>query len=263
MSSTAAPNEHTDLFHLGGCNALVTGSTRGLGREIGLGLARHGARWIVNGTSEERVREMVTTLQREGIHCAGYAFDITQPESVRLSIARIEEEIGPIDVLVNNAGISRRALLVDISEEDWQAVIDLNLSSTWRVGREVARRMITRKRGKIINIASLQSFGGRESTGAYAASKGGLVALTWTMAVEWAEHGIQANAITPGYFITDLTRHLAENPQFDAWVKLRTPAKRWGEPRELVGAAVFLASEASSFVNGQVLYVDGGWTAKL
>jgi gluconate 5-dehydrogenase len=251
------------LFDLTGKNVLVTGSTRGLGRCIGLGLAGAGARLIVNGTSEARVAECVAALRSEGVDCAGCAFDVTQPEAVRDAVRRIEEEIGPIDILVNNAGITVRAPLVDLTEDDWRRVVDINLSSAFRVGREAARAMITRGRGKVINIASLTTFAARETNGAYSASKGGVAALTRTMAVEWARHNIQANAIAPGYFRTDLTRILAENPEFDLWVKMRTPARRWGEPPELVGAVVFLASDASSFVNGQILYVDGGWTANL
>lgn len=251
------------LFDLSGRNALVTGSSRGLGRAIGAGLAQAGARLIVNGTDAGRVAEAVAELGARGLAAVAAPFDVTDERQVAEAIDRIEREIGPIDILVNNAGIQRRGPLEQIDEADWQAVIDLNLTAVWRVAKFAARGMIGRGRGRIINIASLMSFAGRATTGPYTASKGGVAMLTKAMSVEWARHGINVNALAPGYFLTDMTRKLAQDPEFDGWVRMRTPAERWGEPRELVGPAVFLASEAASFVNGQVLYVDGGWSAKL
>jgi gluconate 5-dehydrogenase len=193
----------------------------------------------------------------------GYQCDITDDDAVRSITAVIEREVGGVDILVNNAGIQIRKSLEEFAEEDWQRIFDINVSGAFHITKYVVRGMLQRGRGKIINICSLQSELGRRTIAPYAATKGALKMLTRAMAVEWAERNIQVNAIGPGYFITDVTRALAENPEFDAWLKARTPAHRWGDPQELVGAAVFLASEASSFVNGQVIYVDGGILAAI
>ena len=250
-------------FDLSGRNALVTGSSRGLGLALARALAAQGARVIINGTNEEAVRQRVRELAGEGYAVAGRAFDVTQEPAVQAGIAGIRSEIGPIDILVNNAGMQRRAPLHEARREDWDAVLQLNLTGAWLAAKHAVRDMIERRQGKIINICSLMSFGGRPSTGPYAASKGGLAMLTKAMTVDWAQYNVQINAIAPGYFITDMTRQLAEDPQFDAWVKLRTPAKRWGKPEELGGLLVFFASPASDFVTGQIVCVDGGWTANL
>jgi gluconate 5-dehydrogenase len=188
---------------------------------------------------------------------------VTDASSVERGVAAVERDAGPIDILVNNVGIQRRAPLEAMDESAWREVIDVNLTSAFLVTRRVVRGMIERQRGKIINICSLMSEIGRPTTANYAAAKGGLKMLTRAMAVEWARHNIQANAIGPGYFLTEMTQPLAADPKFDAWIRSRTPAGRWGRPEELVGAAVFLASSASDFVNGQIIYVDGGVLAAL
>lgn len=251
------------MFNLAGKTALITGAARGLGLGYAQGLAAAGARVILSDVNHEQLREAVAGFQQQGIGCHGYRLDVTDDANVRQTIELIEEEIGPIDILVNNAGINLRAPLEECPEETWQAVIEVNLNGVWRVSKYVARGMIRRQRGKIINIASLMSFAGRPTTGPYTASKGGVAMLTKAMAVEWAQHNLQCNAVAPGYFATEMTRPLVENEEFDHWVKLRTPARRWGNPNELLGALIFLASSASSFISGQVLYVDGGWTANL
>ena len=253
----------TGLFDLTGRTALVTGSSRGLGLTLARGLGRAGARVVLSGRDEERLAEAVSALEGEGLAVSGYPFDVADSEQIDRAAGRIESEVGPVDILVNNAGIQRRGRLEEIDESAWREVVDTNLTGAFLVARRLARGMIARRRGKIINICSLMSEVGRPATGPYAASKGGLKMLTKAMAVEWAGHNIQANGIGPGYFITDMTRPLADDPAFDAWVKSRTPAGRWGEPSELVGTVVFLASGASDFVNGQVIYVDGGILASV
>jgi gluconate 5-dehydrogenase len=250
-------------FSLEGVIALVTGSTRGLGAAMALGLAEAGARVVLNGRKDDQVRRATASLTERGLAAHGQAFDVTDAASVERGIAHIESELGPIGVLVNNAGIQRRGPLHDLPEQDWRDVVDANLSSVYLVGTAVARRMIPRRRGKIINIASLMSEVARQTTGAYAASKGGVKMLTKAMCVDWAPHNIQVNAIGPGYFKTELNQALVDDPRFSGWLEQRTPAGRWGEPHELVGAAVFLASAASNFVNGQTLHVDGGVLASI
>ena len=190
-------------------------------------------------------------------------FDVTNPDEVRAGLVELNARHGEIDILVNNAGIHRYAPLAEMTLEQWQRVIDVNLTSAFLVAQAVVPGMIERRRGKIINICSLMSEATRPSTGNYTAAKGGLKLLTKSMCVEWGPHNIQANGLGPGYILSDMTRHLAADPKFDAWVRSRTPAGRWGTPDDLVGAGVFLASPASDFVNGQVLYVDGGWLAAL
>lgn len=251
------------LFDLSGKRALITGSSRGLGLSMARGLAEAGATVILNGTNQALLAEREDAFRQEGFTCRAYAFDVTQEREVERAVDRIEEEMGPVDVLVNNAGMMRRGSLESFSEDDWQAVMDLNLKAVWLVSRRAVRSMITGKAGKIINIASLMTFAARPTTAAYGVSKAGLAMLTKNMAVEWAQHNVQANAIAPGYFATDMTAPLVSDPEFDAWVKLRTPAKRWGDPTELIGLLIFFAAEASSFVTGQVVAVDGGWTANL
>lgn len=256
-------NTNRNLFDLTGRNALVTGSTRGLGLSIATALAGHGARVIINGTKAESVQQRVQELNSQGRLAVGCPFDVTDEESVRAGVEKIRREVGAIDILVNNAGMQRRGSLHEIERKDWDAIMQLNLTAAWLTAKHVVRDMIERRQGKIINICSLMSFAGRPTTGPYAASKGGLAMLTKAMTVDWAQYNIQINGIAPGYFMTDMTKSLAEDPQFDAWVKLRTPSKRWGKPEELGGLAVFFASAASDFVNGQVVCVDGGWLANL
>jgi len=253
----------TRLFDLTGKVALVTGSTSGLGNAIAGGLAAAGATIIVNGRNEARVNESVGAFRANGLKAEGYPFDVTAESAVIDAVGGIETQVGPIDILVNNAGIQRRQPLVEMSAATFEEVIQTNLTSLFIVGRTVAKNMIGRKRGKIINIASLASEVARRTIGPYTAAKGGVRQLTKTMCVEWAEHNIQTNAIGPGYFRTELNRALWSDPDFNKWVAARTPAARWGEPEELIGAAVFLSSAASDFMNGQTIYVDGGLLASM
>jgi gluconate 5-dehydrogenase len=254
----------TQLFSLEGRTALVTGSSRGLGQGIAAGMAAAGARVVLNGTDAARVREAAQALRAEGHTVVEAPFDVCNEAAVVSAFEALDRKGVEIDILVNNAGIQFRKPMVELALADWQRVIDVNLTSAFLVGREAARRMIARQRGgKIVNIASLTSEGARATVAPYTAAKGGIKMLTRAMTAEWAAHGIQANAIGPGYMATDMNQALMDNPAFDAWVKDRTPAKRWGRPDELVGAAIFLASRASDFVNGQVVYVDGGFLAVL
>lgn len=250
------------LFDLSHRRILVTGSNAGLGFAIARGLAQHGAGVILNGRNPERLRSAADLLRKEGYAVEEARFDVTNEDEIQAAIAELSAN-APIDVLINNAGIQRRVRLDEISLETWSEVIQTNLTSAMLVAREVVKGMIARKSGKIINICSVMSDFARTTTGPYTAAKGGLKMLTKVMCADWAQFNIQINAIGPGYFITEMTQVLADNPEFDAWVKQRTPAKRWGIPAELVGAAVFLSSDASSFVNGQILYIDGGMTAAL
>ena len=252
-----------DLFDLTNRIALVTGSSQGLGLTLARGLGQAGARIVLNGRNQAKLAEAVAAVEVDGLAVSGCAFDVTDAASIDRGVGEIENGVGPIDILVNNAGIQRRGTLESLDEAAWREVIDTNLTGVFLVSRRVVRGMIERRRGKIVNICSLMSELGRQTTGNYAAAKGGVKMLTRAMAVEWARHNIQANGIGPGYFLTDMTRHLADDPRFDAWIRRRTPAGRWGDPVELVGAAVFLASDASEFVNGQILYVDGGILAAL
>jgi gluconate 5-dehydrogenase len=251
------------IFNLAGRTALVTGSSRGLGRAMATGLAEAGAAVIINGTDAARVAEAAASLRAAG-HQAGEAvFDITDEAAILAAFARFDAEGTAIDILVNNAGIQLRKPMVDLTTDEWRKVIDTNLTSAFMIGREAAKRMIPRGRGKIVNIGSLMSALARATIAPYTVSKGGIKMLTQAMAAEWAASGIQANAIGPGYIITDMNQALINDPAFDAWVKSRTPSRRWGKPEELVGAAVFLASSASDYVNGQIIYVDGGMLAVL
>ncbi len=251
----------SSLFSLSGKTALVTGSSRGLGLVLARGLARAGARVVLNGREEAVLATAADRLRAEGLDVAVSAFDVTDSAQVDEGIARAESAAGPFEILVNNAGIQRRRPLEDFPEEDFRAVMETNLTSAFLVSKRVARGMIERKSGKIVNVCSLQSEVGRPSIAPYAASKGALKMLTRGMAVEWAKYGIQVNAIGPGYFKTEMTRALVEDPDFDRWIRGRTPAGRWGDPEELVGLLVYLCSPASSFVNGQIVYVDGGLLA--
>jgi gluconate 5-dehydrogenase len=252
------------LFDLTGRTALVTGSTQGIGAAIARGLAQAGAQVIVNSRRQTAVDEAVARLRDEGINARGAAFDVADEASVARAFEGFDRDGVAIDVLVNNAGIQHRQPMLELALADWQRVLDTNLTAAFLVGREAARRMIARGRGgKIVNIGSLTSAAARPTIAPYTAAKGGIALLTKSMAAEWARHDIQANAIGPGYVLTDMNEALVANRDFDAWVKVSNPAGRWGRPEELVGAAVFLASAASSYVNGQMLYVDGGWLAVL
>jgi len=251
------------LFDLTDRIALVTGSNAGLGLTIARGLARAGARVVLNGRDEAKLGAAAEALRADGLAAAGRAFDVTDTRQVDDAIAGIERDVGPIHILVNNAGIQERMPMTEMTDEAWQRVLDTNLSGAFKVARAASRGMLARGRGKIVNICSLMSEVHRPTIANYSASKGGLKMLTRAMAVEWGPKGVQANGIGPGYFATELTRPLVEDRAFNAWICERTPAGRWGDPEELVGAAIFLSSDASDYVNGQVLYVDGGILAGL
>ncbi len=254
----------TELFSLAGRTALITGSSRGLGNAIAGGYAAAGAAVIINGTDPARVAAAAQALRGKGHVVHEAPFDVTDEAAVCAAFERLDAAGIAVDILVNNAGIQLRKPLVELSVAEWQRVIDTNLTSAFLIGREAARRMIKRgKGGKIINIGSLMSDVARATVAPYTAAKGGIKMLTRSMAAEWAEHDIQANAIGPGYMATEMNKALIENPAFDAWVRGRTPSRRWGRPEELVGAAIFLASAASGYVNGQIIYVDGGMLAVL
>lgn len=249
-------------FDLTGRTALVTGSSRGIGTALAEALLEAGARVVVHGSSGERATETATELRRRtGGETLATAFDVTDPQDVDAGIERIEQAWGALDILVNNVGIQRRAPLLDFSVDDWNDLVAANLTSAFLVTRRVARAMFTRRSGKIINIGSVQSQLARPGIAPYGATKGAIVMLTKGMCADLAPFGIQANAISPGYFATELTAALVADPEFTAWVSNRTPAGRWGEVEDLAGATIFLASSASDFVNGQVIYVDGGMTA--
>ena len=251
------------LFDLTGRIALITGSYQGLGLAIARGLGQAGATLVLNGRNEEKLRGAVSRFSDQGINVSGCCFDVSNAEQIRTRIAHLEDEVGQIDILVNNAGIQRRSRLEEFEEPVWREVLDINLTGLFLVTRQVVQGMIARRAGKIINICSLMCEMGRPSVGAYTAAKGGVKMLTKAMAVEWGKHNIQVNGIGPGYFATEMNRPLKEDKKFDDWIRSRTPAGRWGEPEELVGTAVFLASRASDFINGQIIYVDGGILAAL
>ncbi|WP_082754773.1 glucose 1-dehydrogenase [Variovorax sp. PAMC 28711] len=250
-------------FDLTGRTALITGSSSGIGFALARGLAGAGARVILNARNAAKLESAAEVLRNEGLQVLTAAFDVTSGQAVADAIARIESEVGAIDILVNNAGMQRRAPLEQFAEADWHELMKTNLDSVFLVGQAVARCMIPRGRGKIVNICSVQSELGRPGIAPYTASKGAVKMLTKGMAIDWGPHGIQVNGLGPGYFKTELTEALVENEEFTQWLVGRTPSRRWGDVEDLIGAAVFLSSDASNFVNGHILYVDGGVTATL
>ncbi len=252
-----------DIFDLTGRRAHITGSSQGIGYALAIGLGKAGAQIVLNGRDPARLEAAVHGLRDLGLHADGRAYDVTDPLQVETAIAGIERDLGAIDILVNNAGIQRRMPLEEFPVETWREVMRTNVDSVFYVGQAVARRMISRGHGKIINIASLQSEAARPTIAPYTASKGAVKNLTRGMCADWARHGLQINAIGPGYFDTPLNKALVDDPEFDGWLRKRTPAGRWGRVEELHGAAIFLASRASDFVNGQIIYVDGGVLAVL
>jgi len=249
------------MYDLKGRRALVTGSGQGIGLALAGALAGAGAAVVLNGRDAAKLDRAAAMLRATGAEASIAPFDVTDSAAVAAGIARIEAGIGPIDILVNNAGIQRRAPLEDFPEATWRELMRTNLDSVFFVAQAVARHMIPRGRGKIVNVCSVQSELGRPGIAPYAASKGAVKMLTKGMCADWARHGLQVNGLGPGYFDTELTAALVADPEFSAWLCKRTPAGRWGRVEELGGAMVFLASGASDFVNGQVIYVDGGLTS--
>lgn len=250
-------------FDLSGRRALVTGASRGLGLGLARALAGAGAGVAINARHPGALGEAAEALRAEGAEVFEAPFDVTDRDEVEAGVARIEAQFGPLDILVNNAGMTRRGALEEITDEDWRAVMSVNLDAVFMVAQAVARRMIPRGRGKIVNIASAMTRLARAGVTPYTASKGAVGNLTKGMCADWARHGLNVNAIAPGYFATELTRPLVEDRTFSEWLEGRTPQGRWGRVEELAGAVVFLASDAAGFVNGHVLYVDGGLTVTL
>lgn len=253
------------LFDLSGKTALLTGATHGLGLAMAEGLGAAGAKLIINGNSSQpKIDAAVAHLRALGHQAEGYRFNVTQPQAVEEAIALIEGEQGPIDILFNNAGIIKRIPLLEMELDEWSQVIETDLTAVFIVSKVVAKRMVERRAGKIINICSMMSELGRNTVGAYAAAKGGLKMLTRNMATEWAKYNIQVNGIGPGYFATEQTAPIrVDGHPFNDFIVNRTPAAKWGDPADLQGAAVFLSAPASDFVNGQIIYVDGGILATI
>ena len=251
------------LFDLSGKTALATGSSRGLGRAMIEGLANAGAAVVLNDINADRLTIAAAEMRAAGHTVHEALFDVTDEDAIVAAFERFDAEGIEIDILINNAGIQLRKPMVELPTSDWRRVIETNLTSAFVIGREAAKRMIPRGYGKIINIGSLTSEVARATVAPYTAAKGGIKLLTRSMAAEWAASGIQANAIGPGYMMTEMNTALIENEAFDSWVKNRTPSNRWGLPEELAGTAVYLASPASDYVNGQIIYVDGGMLAVL
>ena len=253
----------SSLFDLTGKSALITGSSQGIGYALATGLAASGAKIILNGRDQTKLQSAADHLSAAGTDVQTLGFDATDHYAVRAAVDGFEKTSGAIDILVNNAGMQHRTELENFPPEAFEKLLQTNVASVFHVGQAVARHMIDRKSGKIINIASVQSALARPGIAPYTATKGAVTNLTKGMATDWAKHGLQCNAIAPGYFDTPLNAALVADPDFSEWLAKRTPAGRWGNVEELVGACVFLSSAASSFVNGHTLYVDGGITASL
>src|SRR6478609_489704 len=253
-----------NIFNLNGKRALITGGTHGLGMAMAKGLANAGAELIINDLSGEKIENALTEYRKHGMKAHGRLFDVTNDPEVKVAIQAIEKEIGPIDILINNAGIIKRIPMVDMEAADFRQVVEVDLIAPFIVSKYVGKHMIQRKAGKIINICSMMSELGRDTVSAYAAAKGGLKMLTRNMATEWAKFNIQVNGIGPGYFATSQTAPIrVDGHPFNEFIISRTPAARWGDPDDLQGAAIFLSSKASDFVNGHILYVDGGILATI
>ncbi|MCU0924873.1 MAG: SDR family oxidoreductase [Hydrogenophaga sp.] len=254
---------HNHLFSLQGRRALITGSSGGIGLALARALGQAGATVVLNGRDATRLHAAHAQLSAEGLTTEQAVFDVTHGQAVRAGVTDIEQRLGPIDILVNNAGMQIRNPLHEFADDDWHRLMRTNLDSVFFVSKAVVGGMIARGGGKIINICSVQSELGRPGIAPYTASKGAIKMLTKGMAIDWGPLGINVNGLGPGYFKTELTAKLVNDPTFTAWLVGRTPSRRWGEVEELGGAAVFLASDASRFVNGHILYVDGGVTATL
>ena len=250
-------------FRLEGRLALVTGSSSGIGLGLARALGQAGAGIVLNGRNASKLEQAAATLRAEGLQVHARVFDVTQGSCVRAAVDDIESTLGPIEILVNNAGMQTRGPLQDFPEQGWHQLMRTNVDSVFLVGQAVARKMIPRGHGKIINICSVQSELGRPDIAPYTASKGAVKMLTKGMAIDWGPHGLNVNGLAPGYFKTELTEKLVADEEFTRWLLDRTPSRRWGDVEDLAGAAVFLASDAASFVNGHILYVDGGVTATL
>lgn len=251
----------SDMFTLTERVVVITGSSQGIGRALADACAEAGAHVVINARSADKVDAAVTELRDAGHAASGHVADVTDPAQVESMVATVESSVGPIEGLINNAGIQRRAPFLEFDLEDYRDVMEMNLVSPFIVSKAVATRMAERGRGRIVNVGSVQSQLGRPTIVPYTASKGGVVLLTRGMCADLGPMGIQVNSIAPGYFATELTAALVEDEEFSSWVSSRTPAGRWGEVSELGGAAVFLLSDAASFINGQTLFVDGGMTS--
>jgi len=250
-------------FRLDGRVALVTGSSTGIGFALARALGQAGATLVLNARNAERLAQAQATLSAEGLTVHARAFDVTDPAAADAAVASIEADVGPIDILISNAGGTRRGPFHELSMDDWRSVMSTNVDGLFVTGQAVARRMVPRRSGRIVNICSVMSELGRPGTSAYTASKGAAKMLTKGMAIDLGPHGINVNGIGPGYFKTELTAPLVADPTFSAWLMNHTPSRRWGEVEDLGPAAVFLCSDAGRFVNGHILYVDGGVTATL
>lgn len=254
----------SNIFNLESKVALITGGTHGLGMAMAKALGSFGATLVINGNTPSKMELALAQYASAGLHCHGYLFDVTDEKAVADNISNIEREVGPIDILVNNAGMIMRVPALDMYPSDFRRVIDVDLVAPFIVSQTVAKGMIARGGGKIINICSMMSELGRDTVTAYAAAKGGLKMLTRNLATEWAKHNIQVNGIGPGYFATEQTKAIRQDGHpLNDFIVNRTPAGRWGDAEDLAGAVVFLASKASDFVNGQILYVDGGILATI
>ncbi|MBC3541180.1 gluconate 5-dehydrogenase [Rufibacter sediminis] len=254
----------THLFDLTGKVALVTGATHGLGMAMATALGKAGATLVVNGNTPEKMERALAAYRQEVLDVKGYLFDVTDEAAAQENITRIEQEVGPIAILVNNAGMIQRVPALEMEVADFRKVLDVDLTGPFIMSKTVGKYMVERQQGKIINICSMMSELGRDTVSAYAAAKGGLKMLTKNLATEWARYNVQVNGIGPGYFATDQTAPIrVDGHPFNEFILHRTPAGRWGDPADLAGATIFLASKASDFVNGQILYVDGGILATI
>jgi gluconate 5-dehydrogenase len=251
------------LFDLNGKRALITGSSQGIGRALASGLAAAGAEIVLNGRDETRLSQVAKDLRGTGVTVHELAFDVTDHAAARRAVDSFEKATGAIDILINNAGMQHRRPLEDFPPDAFEKLLQTNIASVFNVGQACARHMIGRRAGKIVNICSVQSALARPGIAPYTATKGAVASLTRGMATDWGKYGLQINGLAPGYFETPLNQALVDDPDFTAWLENRTPAGRWGKVEELVGAAIFLSSQASSFVNGTTVYVDGGTTACL
>ncbi len=248
------------LFDLTGRTALVTGASKGLGRAMAIGLARAGCGLALCARSLEGLAETRAAAQALGVRAEVFAMDVLSRASVRTAVAAAVEKLGGLDILLNNAGVNVRKPVLELSEEEWDLVVDTNLKGYFLVAQAVAPHLVARGHGKVINVSSIFGAVGMNNQLAYASSKGGVVQMTKVMAIEWAPHGVTVNAIAPTYFETPLVAALRDDPERFRFINERTPMGRWGQPEELEGTVVYLASRASDFVTGQTLYVDGGWT---